>query len=79
LPSFSSQKTSPPTRWTHELVLNKSSPWGFFDGASQQALCGGGGLLYSPPHTILSWLLALVQEQTIMHNLWVSNCLLYSS
>jgi hypothetical protein len=51
LPSFSSQKTSPPTRRTQELVLDRTSPWGFFDGASQQALCGGGGLLYfSPTH-----------------------------
>jgi ribonuclease HI len=27
-------------------VIDNTSPWGFFDGASQQNLCGGGGLLY---------------------------------
>jgi hypothetical protein len=27
-------------------VIDSSSPWGFFDGASQQNLFGGGGFLY---------------------------------
>ena len=28
------------------LVLDKSYPWGFFDGAAQDDLCGGGAYLY---------------------------------
>jgi ribonuclease HI len=33
-------------RLIKEVIIEKSSPWGFFDGASQQYTCGGGGLLY---------------------------------
>ena len=29
-----------------ELELDKTHPWGFFDGAAQNELCGGGALLY---------------------------------
>ena len=29
-----------------ELEIDRSSPWGFFDGASQNNLCGGGAILY---------------------------------
>jgi len=28
------------------IEIDKSKPWGFFDGASQNNLCGGGALLY---------------------------------
>jgi ribonuclease HI len=27
-------------------MIDSSSPWGFFDRASQQNICGGGGLLF---------------------------------
>jgi hypothetical protein len=43
-PSFFSQKTSPPSRHTQELILERTSPWGVFDGSSllslQETLCG---------------------------------------
>ena len=29
-----------------ELEIDRSSPWGFFDGASQNNLCWGGAILY---------------------------------
>ena len=29
-----------------ELVLDKTHPWGFFDGAAQNEMCGGGALLF---------------------------------
>jgi hypothetical protein len=29
-----------------EVTIKKRSPWGFFDGASQNYICGGGGILY---------------------------------
>ena len=29
-----------------ELEIDRSSPWGFFDGASQNNYCGGGAILY---------------------------------
>ena len=28
-----------------DLEIDRSTPWGFFDGASQNNLCGGGGIL----------------------------------
>jgi ribonuclease HI len=34
------------SRQSQEVEIDKSSPWGFFDGASQHNRCGGGGLLY---------------------------------
>jgi hypothetical protein len=46
LPSFLSQSPRLSTRQPQEVVIDSSSPWGFFDGASQQNICGGGGLLY---------------------------------
>jgi len=30
----------------HELAIDNSKPWGFFDGAAQNDICGGGSLLY---------------------------------
>jgi hypothetical protein len=29
-----------------EEEIDKSKPWGFFDGASQNSVCGGGAILY---------------------------------
>jgi ribonuclease HI len=34
------------SRQSQMVEIDKSSPWGFFDGASQHNHCGGGGLLY---------------------------------
>jgi len=28
------------------VEIDKTNPWGFFDGAAQNGLCGGGALLY---------------------------------
>jgi len=34
------------TRNQSSIEVDKSKPWGFFDGASQNNVCGGGALLY---------------------------------
>jgi ribonuclease HI len=34
------------TRIIQEEEIDKTKPWGFFDGASQNNRCGGGGILY---------------------------------
>jgi ribonuclease HI len=46
LSSFLSQSPRPSPRQPQEIEIDSSSPWGFFDGASQQNICGGGGLLF---------------------------------
>ena len=36
------------TKQSEVLAINidRTSPWGFFDGASQNKFCGGGAILY---------------------------------
>lgn len=34
------------TRSIREVTIDKTKPWGFFDGASQNYRCGGGGILH---------------------------------
>jgi ribonuclease HI len=46
LPSFLSQSPRPSPSQPQGVVIDSASPWGFFDGASQQNICGGGGLLF---------------------------------
>jgi ribonuclease HI len=44
--SFAPSEGRNKNRTIKEVTIEKSTPWGFFDGASQQYTCGGGGLLY---------------------------------
>ena len=37
-----------------EVEIDKSIPWGFFDGATQNNLCGGGALLFLSETTTLN-------------------------
>ena len=47
MPPSSSSLPCTSSRRTQELVLDRTSPWGFSDGASQQQTnCEGGGLLH---------------------------------
>jgi ribonuclease HI len=46
LSSLPPQKIRVISRQSQEVEIDKSSPWGFFDGASQHNRCGGGGILY---------------------------------
>jgi len=44
--AFPHKSRSVKTRNLSIVEIEKSKPWGFFDGASQNNLCGGGALLY---------------------------------
>jgi ribonuclease HI len=46
LTSLPTQEVRVKTRQSQEVEIDKTIPWGFFDGASQHNHCGGGGILY---------------------------------
>jgi len=46
LAAFPQKSNAPKTKNLSIVEIDKSRPWGFFDGASQNNLCGGGALLY---------------------------------
>lgn len=46
LVAYPQKSKKPKVRNLSIVEIDKSRPWGFFDGASQNNLCGGGALLY---------------------------------
>ena len=46
LAAYPQKSSIPKTKNLSIVEIDKSRPWGFFDGASQNNLCGGGALLF---------------------------------
>jgi hypothetical protein len=67
LSSFLSKERTK-NRVIKEVYIEKSTPWGFFDGASQHYTCGGGAYYTTQTHTTSLYLLDWEMEQTIMLN-----------
>ena len=43
---FPQAKNIPPPRIVVPELVNRNTPWAFFDGASQNSICGGGACLF---------------------------------